>query len=134
MYVTYKHYKPSFQNGKSLGAEILRDGSPPHTCHVSGVTCHVSHVMCHLSHVQGSEKWIAQIAALLYKMPSVGQIRLRKYDTIHQTTYNFDNVKQNCCMLSCPMIGQGMSNCQMVGQCMYNCRMIRQCIFNCPMA
>ena len=28
---------------------------------------------------QGSEKWIAQIAALLDKMTSVGQISLRKY-------------------------------------------------------
>ena len=28
---------------------------------------------------QGSEKWIAQIAAILDKMPSVGQIRFRNY-------------------------------------------------------
>ena len=27
----------------------MREGSPPHTCHVSGVTCHVSHVTCHMS-------------------------------------------------------------------------------------
>ena len=27
------------------------EGSPPPTCHVSGVTCHVSCVMCHVSRV-----------------------------------------------------------------------------------
>ena len=32
--------------------EILREGSPPHTCHVSGVTCHVSPVTCHMSRVR----------------------------------------------------------------------------------
>ena len=32
-------------------AEILREGLPPNTCHVLGVTCHVSHVSCHVSHV-----------------------------------------------------------------------------------
>ena len=30
----------------------MREGSPPHTCHMSGVTCHVSHVTCHMSHVK----------------------------------------------------------------------------------
>ena len=29
----------------------MREGSPPHTCQVSGVTCHMSRVMCHLSYV-----------------------------------------------------------------------------------
>ena len=31
---------------------VLRDGSPPPTCHVSCVTCHtqMSHVKCHMSH------------------------------------------------------------------------------------
>ena len=29
----------------------MREGSPPHTCHVSGVTCHVSHVTYHMSRV-----------------------------------------------------------------------------------
>ena len=29
----------------------MREGSPPDTCQVSGVTCHVSHVTCHLSNV-----------------------------------------------------------------------------------
>ena len=29
----------------------MREGSPPHTCHVSGVTCHMSHVTYHLSHI-----------------------------------------------------------------------------------
>ena len=27
----------------------MREGSPLHTCHVSGDTCHVSHVTCHMS-------------------------------------------------------------------------------------
>ena len=25
----------------------MREGSPPPTCHSSGVMCHMSHVMCH---------------------------------------------------------------------------------------
>ena len=29
----------------------MREGSPPHTCHVSGVTCHMSHVTCQMSDV-----------------------------------------------------------------------------------
>ena len=29
----------------------MREGSPPHTCHMSGVTCRVSLVTCHVSHV-----------------------------------------------------------------------------------
>ena len=33
------------------GAEILRDCSPPTTCHMSRVMCPVSHVMCHVLHV-----------------------------------------------------------------------------------
>ena len=47
--------KNAFQ---AIEAEILGECSP--------------HTMCHM---QGSEKWIAQIAALLDKIPSVGQIR-----------------------------------------------------------
>ena len=43
---------------------------------------------------QGSEKWIAQIAALLDKMPSVVQIRFRKYGKMCQNTKNLDKVKQ----------------------------------------
>ena len=43
--------KPSFPNRQGQGAVILREGLPPHTCHMSGVTCHVSCVICHLSHV-----------------------------------------------------------------------------------
>ena len=43
---------------------------------------------------QGSEKWIAQIAALLEKMPSVRQIGFRKYGRIPQITYTLDNVQQ----------------------------------------
>ena len=49
---------PSLPNPKTYEAEILREGSPPPTCPVSGVTFHVSnatcqmsHVMCHMSHV-----------------------------------------------------------------------------------
>ena len=38
-------------NHKSYGADILREGSLPPTCHVSCVMCHVSHVTCHVSHV-----------------------------------------------------------------------------------
>ena len=34
---------------ESLGAEILRECSPPQTCHMSLVTCHVSRVTCHMS-------------------------------------------------------------------------------------
>ena len=30
---------------------MLRECSPPQTCHVSHVTCHVSRVTCHVSHV-----------------------------------------------------------------------------------
>ena len=33
-----------------LGAEILRKGLPPPTCHVSNVTCHVSGDTCHVLH------------------------------------------------------------------------------------
>ena len=29
----------------------MRKGSPPPTCHMSGVTCHMSGVTCHVSHV-----------------------------------------------------------------------------------
>ena len=36
--------KPSFPNHKSKRADILREGSPSHSCHVSGVTCHMSHI------------------------------------------------------------------------------------------
>ena len=36
-------------NSKSYGAEILRECSPPTTCHMSRVTCHVPLVMCHMS-------------------------------------------------------------------------------------
>ena len=43
---------------------------------------------------QGSEKWIAQIATLLDKIPSVGQISFWKYGKILQNTYNLNNVKQ----------------------------------------
>ena len=38
-------------NHKSWGAEILRECSPPSTCHMSGVRCHVSYVRCHVSGV-----------------------------------------------------------------------------------
>ena len=41
----------SFPNRKSWRAEILREGSPPPTCHMSCVTCHASHVIRHVSHV-----------------------------------------------------------------------------------
>ena len=34
------------------GADILREGSPPPTCQVSGVTCHVSSVTCQESGVR----------------------------------------------------------------------------------
>ena len=30
---------------------MLRECSPPYTCHISCVTCHVSHVICHVSRV-----------------------------------------------------------------------------------
>ena len=30
---------------------MLRECSPPQTCHVSRVTCHMSRVTCHVSHV-----------------------------------------------------------------------------------
>ena len=33
----------------ALIAEILRECSPPTTCHMSHVACHVSRVMCHMS-------------------------------------------------------------------------------------
>ena len=36
---------------KSLGAEILREGSPPPTCHMSRVMVHVSCVTCRVLHV-----------------------------------------------------------------------------------
>ena len=42
---------PSLPNRKSKGADILREGAPPPTCHVSHVTCHVSCIMCHVSWV-----------------------------------------------------------------------------------
>ena len=42
---------PLIPNRESYGAEILREGSPSPTCHVSCVTCHMSHVMCHMSRV-----------------------------------------------------------------------------------
>ena len=29
----------------------MREGSPPPTCHVSGVTCHMTLVTCHMSHI-----------------------------------------------------------------------------------
>ena len=45
--VTHFHSK----NRESQGAEILREGSHPPTCHMSCVTCHVSHVICHMKHV-----------------------------------------------------------------------------------
>ena len=38
--------------------------------------------------LQGSEKWIAQIGALLDRMPSVEQIKLWKYGKICHNTYN----------------------------------------------
>ena len=31
---------------------MLREGSPPPTCHMSHVTGHLSHVMCHVSCVK----------------------------------------------------------------------------------
>ena len=43
---------------------------------------------------QGSEKWIAQIQALLDKVLSFGPIRFGKYSKIRPNTYNLDNVKQ----------------------------------------
>ena len=30
---------------------MLREGSPPPTCHMSCFMCHMSHVMCHMLHV-----------------------------------------------------------------------------------
>ena len=36
-------------NCKSYGAENLREGSPPPTCHVASFMCHVSPVMCYVS-------------------------------------------------------------------------------------
>ena len=47
----------------------------------------------HVGIHQGSEKWIAQIAALLDKMPSVRQISFCKYGTIPQNTYNLGSVQ-----------------------------------------
>ena len=41
--------KHSLPNRKSSGTDILRERSPPLTCHVSCVTCHMSHVTCHVS-------------------------------------------------------------------------------------
>ena len=38
-------------NHKTQRAEILREGSPPPTCHMSPVTYHMSCVTCHVSHV-----------------------------------------------------------------------------------
>ena len=35
-------------NHKSYGTQILGEGSPPPTCHVSWVTFYLSHVMCHV--------------------------------------------------------------------------------------
>ena len=75
---------------------------------------------------QGSEKWIAQIAALLDKVPSVGQIC---FLMVGQCMSNCPIVGQ--CMSSCPMILQCMSNCPMIGQWMFSSAMIGQCIFNC---
>ena len=37
-----------FQTVRARGAEILREGSPPPTCHLSHVTCLVSHVTYNL--------------------------------------------------------------------------------------
>ena len=45
----YIFLTPSLPNHKSQGADVLREGSPPPTCHVSHVTCHLSHVNCHVS-------------------------------------------------------------------------------------
>ena len=42
--------KPSLPNRKCQGAEILREGLPPPTCHVPGVTCHESRVTCHMKY------------------------------------------------------------------------------------
>ena len=105
------------------------------------MTCDTWHLMCDTwwGVAQRSKKWIAQIAALLDKMPSVGQFSFWKYGKIPQNTHNLDNAK--CliignlnlnCMFSCPMIGQFMFNCPIGGQCMSNCGIIGHCIFNCP--
>ena len=42
---------PSLPNCTSYGSEILRECSPPATCHLSHVTCHVLQFTCHVSHV-----------------------------------------------------------------------------------
>ena len=43
--------KPSVQNCKSYGAEILRECSQPPTCQVSGVQCNMSYVISHIIYV-----------------------------------------------------------------------------------
>ena len=50
-----------------MGAELLREGSPPPTCHVSHVTCHMSHVTCHMSQrgSDGPEFFITFYAILM---------------------------------------------------------------------
>ena len=44
-------YTPSPSNHNCWEAEILSEGSPPPTCHMSHVMCHVSHVTFHVSQV-----------------------------------------------------------------------------------
>ena len=51
----------------------MREGSPPHTCHVSGVTCHVSHVKCHQSHVTCHVSHVRLLLLYIYIFIFFGQ-------------------------------------------------------------
>ena len=48
--ISPKHHKSQAVRAKEL-RRILRECSPPTTCHIWHATCHVSHVTCDVSHV-----------------------------------------------------------------------------------
>ena len=45
-------YSPKHHHSKTVRADIMREGLPPHTshmCHMSHVTYYILHVLCHMS-------------------------------------------------------------------------------------
>ena len=62
--------KPSLQNQKRYRTEILSEGLPPPTCHISCVTCHM---LCVTSHLFNFFYWLPCLVSmnLFHFLPNV---------------------------------------------------------------
>ena len=59
---------------------MLRECSPPFTCHLSPVTCHVSHVTCHVSHVM----YLVTHVTCIFCVKQSGEARSNRWSVCYQ--------------------------------------------------